>query len=83
MTQTENRSNSVLPNLRSPEMAGLSRKNLETLAAVQKGFLDALSKANRVWIAYLNEEAALASNFTEKLTKTKSIPDAQQLIRSG
>ena len=76
MTQTENRSNPVLPNLMSPEMAGISRKKLETLAAVQKEFLDALSKANRVWIAYFNEEAALTSNFTEKLTKTKSIPDA-------
>jgi hypothetical protein len=60
----------------SSEMAGISRKNLETLAAVQKEFLDALSKANRVWITYFNEEAALTSNFTEKLTKTKSIPDA-------
>jgi phasin protein len=76
VAQTENRSNSVLPNLMSSEMAGISRKNLETLAAVQKEFLVALSKANRVWIAYLNEEAALVSHFTENLTKTKSIPDA-------
>lgn len=76
MTQAENSSNPVLPNLMSPEMARISGNNIETLAAVQKEFLDALSKANRVWITYFNEEAALASNFTEKLTKTKSIPDA-------
>jgi phasin protein len=76
VTQTEKHPNPIFPNLMSPEMAGIGRKNLETLAAVQKEFLDALSKANRVWVAYFNEEAALTSNFTEKLTKTKSIPDA-------
>jgi hypothetical protein len=76
VTQTEERPNPASPNLMSSEMTGISRKNIETLAAVQKEFLDALSKANRVWITYFNEEAALTSNFTEKLTKTKSIPDA-------
>ena len=76
MTQTEKRQNQISPNLMSSETAGIIRNNIETLAAVQKEFLDALSKANRVWIAYFNEEAALTSNFTEKLTKTKSIPDA-------
>ena len=76
MTQTEKRQNQISPNLMSSETAGIIRNNIETLAAVQEEFLDALSKANRVWIAYFNEEAALTSNFTEKLTKTKSIPDA-------
>jgi len=65
-----------MPNLMSPEMAEINRKNIETLAAVQKEFLDALNKANRVWINYLNEEAALISSFTSKVTATRSIPDA-------
>jgi len=79
MTQTETRSTSstaAMPNLMSPEMAEINRKNVETLAAVQKEFLDALNKANRVWINYLNEEAALISSFTSKVTATRSIPDA-------
>lgn len=76
MAHKETRPNPVLPNLMSPDMAELGRKNLETLAAVQNEFLEARNKANRVWVAYLNEEAALTSNFTKKITTTISIPEA-------
>ena len=66
----------VFTNFIPPQMAELSRKHLETLAAVQKEFLAALNKANRSWVAYLNEEAALTSNFTNKMIETRSIPNA-------
>jgi len=57
-------------------MTEMGRKHRETLAAVQKEFLDALSKANRAWVAYLNEEATVTSNFTNKVIAARSIPSA-------
>lgn len=76
MTQSGSHQNPLLPNLMSPEMAGIGKKTFETFAAIQKEFLDALSTANRAWIAYLSEEAALNSDFTKKVTTTRSIPEA-------
>jgi hypothetical protein len=57
-------------------MAGMGRKNIEALAAVQKEFLDTLNKVNRAWFACCNEEATLASNFARKVTAATSIPEA-------
>ena len=76
MTQKESRSNPVLLNLMSSDMAGMGRKNIEALAAVQKEFLDTLNKVNRAWFACCNEEATLASNFARKVTAATSIPEA-------
>jgi hypothetical protein len=76
MTQSETR---------VPEyLADIAIKNFETLAAIQKQLLDVLNKANREWVAFLNEEVELASNLSKKMTTAKSIPDAtaayQELI---
>ena len=58
----------------------ITRQNIETFGALQKQLLD----ANHEWIAFLNEEAELASNLSKKMTTAKSIPDAtaayQELI---
>jgi len=61
VTQKESRSNPVLLNLMSSDMAGMGRKNIEALAAVQKEFLDTLNKVNRAWFACCNEEAGSES----------------------
>ena len=50
----------------------ITRQNIETFGALQKQLLD----ANHEWIAFLNEEAELASNLSKKMTTAKSIPDA-------
>ena len=76
MAQQESRSDSLFPNWVSPDIAGIGKRNLETLASFQKEFLDALNKANQAWVAYLNEEAALTSDFTRKVTAIRSVPDA-------
>lgn len=76
MTERENRPSSSFPNLMLPEVNGIGRKNLETLATIQREFLDALNKAHRTWLTYLKAEAALTSDFTKKITTTRSIPDA-------
>ena len=72
---TEARSNPILPNFMSLDVAGVGKKQFETLAAVQKEFLDALNKANRAWVDF-NEEATLTANFTKKVTTAGSIPEA-------
>jgi len=74
MTQQD--PNAAFASFIPPAMTGIGKKNPETLAAVQKEFLDALSKANRAWVAYLNEETTIASNFTNKVIATRSIPSA-------
>lgn len=76
MTIQQNRTDSVFPNLMPPEVAKIGKRNLETLAAVQQEFLAAVNRANGTWVAYLNEEAALNSDFSKKVTSTRSIPDA-------
>ena len=42
---TEARSNPILPNFMSPDVAGIGKKQFEAMAAVQKEVLDALNKA--------------------------------------
>ena len=65
-------------------LAGITRQNIETLAAIQKQLLNVLNKGNHEWVTFLNEEAELASNLSKKMTTAKSIPDAtaayQELI---
>jgi hypothetical protein len=73
---TEARSNPVPPNFMSLDVAEIGKKQFETMAAVQKEFLNALNKANRACIDCFNEEATLTSNFTKKVTTAGSIPEA-------
>jgi len=68
MTQKESSVSPVFPQLINPDIAGLGQKNLETLIAVQKQFFDAVNKANREWLACLNDGATLASTFAKKVT---------------
>jgi hypothetical protein len=73
----ENRTNpfSALPNLFTPEVGLMGKKGVEALAATQQEVFKALEQANRDWLARINEEALLASDFAKKLTAAKSIPD--------
>ena len=41
----------------------ITRQNIETFGALQKQLLD----ANHEWVAFLNEEAELASNLSKKV----------------
>ena len=72
---TEAHSNPILPNFMSPDVAGVGKRQFETMAEVQKEFLNALNKANRVWVDCFNEEATLTANFTKKVTTARSIPE--------
>ena len=75
MAQIESRidtPSSVLATVFTPDIARMGKN----LAAVQQEVFKTLEQANREWVARLNEEAALASDFAKKLTAAKSIPDA-------
>jgi hypothetical protein len=63
-------------NFLPPDMSAIGTKGFEAFAAVQKEFMDAVGKVNRTWASYLNDEAALATNLTQKITKAASIPEA-------
>ena len=69
-------SKQALPNLMSTDVPGIGKKQFEALAAVQKEFLGALGKANQAWVDCFNEEAALTSSFSKKVTTAGSIPEA-------
>jgi hypothetical protein len=71
----------ALPTVMS-EIAGFGKKNVETFGAVQKEFLDAWNKANRDWIARLNEEATLTSDLTKKMMTAGSIPEAAAIYQT-
>jgi Phasin protein len=73
---TEPSANPILPNFMPSDAAGIGKKQFEAMAAVQKQFLDALNKANRAWVECFNEEAALTSSFTRKVSTAGSIPEA-------
>jgi len=76
MAQKESSANPVLSQVINQDIAGSVKKNFEAAAAAQKQFLEAVNKANREWLACLNEGTALTSNFANKLTAARSIPDA-------
>jgi hypothetical protein len=60
----------------TPDITKIGKQNLDTLASIQKQILGALAKANQEWIDCTNQEAKLASTFVQKVTTTKSIPEA-------
>ena len=60
----------------TPNVAEIGKHNLETLGAIQKQFLDAVTKANQGWMDYANKEASLTSDLTKVVTNAKSIPEA-------
>jgi hypothetical protein len=57
------------------EIASMARKGRETLLAAQKEMLAALEHVNRDWWGHLNDEAGLTSDFAQRITTVKSIPD--------
>ena len=58
-----------------PEFAAMGKKRLEELVAMQTGLLEKLQEVNRDWFDRMQSEAALASEFTAKLTAARSIPE--------
>lgn len=75
-SQSERAEKSALPNLMPAEFATMGKKRFEEFTKAQTELLDKLQEANRQWIARLQSEADLASEFAGKLSAARSIPDA-------
>jgi len=69
MAQKEQR----LPN--AADLADMGKKQVEAMVNVQKEFTQATEELNREWIDRLKAEAELATEFANKITAAKSIPE--------
>ena len=56
-------------------VAGIAKREVETLAAVQKEMLGVLEQVNRDWWSRFNEAATLTSDFTKRVSVARSAPD--------
>jgi hypothetical protein len=63
-------------NLIPPEFAAMGKQRLEELVAMQTELLEKLQEVNRNWFDRVQSEVTLASEFANKLTAARSIPEA-------
>jgi phasin protein len=70
----EQRTTSAMPNLNVGEFAEVGRKQFEAILDLQKKFFDP-QEMSREWTARAKAEADLATEFTEKLSAAKSMPE--------
>jgi hypothetical protein len=68
--------NPSLSNLSPSRFAALGRKNMEEFAKAQSDLLSTMQDAHRRWFDRMRSEAKLASEFANKVTNCRSIPDA-------
>ena len=70
MTQTTQADRATKPpsNMIPPELAAMGKKRLEEFVAMQTEQLEKLQEMNQSWFDRMQSEAALASEFTTKLT---------------
>jgi hypothetical protein len=66
----------ILPNLLSPNFAAMWTKSAENFSATQKEWMETLEHANRNWVARLEAEAKLGSEFGARVASAKAIPEA-------
>jgi hypothetical protein len=66
----------LLPNLTPAGFAALGKKNMEEFAKVRSELLSAMQEAHRHWFDRMQSEAKLASEFANRATNCRSIPDA-------
>jgi hypothetical protein len=85
MAQTESRSNgmekSSLSNLAPTGLAAMGEKRMEEFAKVQAVIFSTLHETHQRWLGRMQSEARLASEFTERMTSARSIPDAMTACR--
>ena len=62
-------------NITPSEFAAMGKKRLEELVAMQTELFEKFQEMNRNWFERLQSEAALASEFTNRLTAARSIPE--------
>jgi Phasin protein len=76
--------NSKRSEQKEPLAAGLARsgqKHVEDMISFQREFSSYIKDLNENWLAHMQSEAALASEFTSKLSETQSIPETANLCQ--
>ena len=63
------------------QFAEMGKKQLEALAETQKQFWETAGKMNKAWLDQSQSEVALVSEFFNKLSSAKSLPDAQSIYQ--
>jgi hypothetical protein len=80
MAQTESYSekteNPSLPHLTFSGFATMGKKSVEEFAKAQAELFGTLQKTHRHWFDRIQSEAKLASEFADRATSARSIPDA-------
>jgi len=77
MTRTENKAaTSSYPSINQPEFAAMGQKQMQQLFDIQAEFLERIHEAGQTWLDRMQSEAKLTSEFTEKLAKVDSLPEA-------
>ena len=65
-----------LVNFMPADLAETGKKRMEDFLQAQNAFLETLQQANRQWLDRLQTEAAFVSEFSSKLSTTRSLPEA-------
>jgi hypothetical protein len=64
-----------------PGLAEAGKKRVEDMIDLQSEVFDYLQEMNRHWFAHLQSEAAIASEFANKFTAARSLPETATLYR--
>ena len=80
MSQRESSTGSAWPggvaNLMSSDFGAMYAKSGENFSAIQKEWMEALQRAHRDWVALLEAEMKLGSEFAAKIAAAKAGPEA-------
>ncbi len=63
------------------EVAAIGRKSIEQFIDTQTELLEQLQESNRQWFERMQSEAALASEFANKMTAARSIPETATVFQ--
>ena len=69
--------------LNAAEFAEFGNKQAETLVEMQREVYGLLEQANHEWLARVEKERAMASDFFTKLSAAKSLPDVAQVYQES
>jgi hypothetical protein len=85
MARTESHSNGMektsLSNLTPVGLAALGEKTMEEFAKAQASIFSTLHGTHRRWLDHMRSDARFASEFAERVTSARSIPDAMAACR--
>jgi hypothetical protein len=74
-TQAEKSTKSTQPNLFTTGLAEMGKKRVEDVLNLQTELVTYLQEVNRNWLEHMQSETTIASEFANKLSAARSLPD--------